>query len=178
MMSAMDQRSLITDLAVVAVLIIAGALIYLAFPSATEAPAELITGTTESVDVGGVIQPETPINPNDTTVQNSQTELNIEVLKEGEGAGIQNGQTASVHYTGRLTDGTVFDSSIGRAPLSLVLGAGRVIPGWELGLQGMKTGEKRKLTIPPELAYGAEGVPGAIPANATLIFEVEMVSIK
>lgn len=178
MIGYMDRRSLITDFAIVAVLLIAGTLVYLAFPGETEAP------TTETAPETIVVESEPsvggePINPNETTVQNdTEAKLNIEILAEGAGAGIQNGQTAVVHYTGMLTDGSVFDSSVGRSPLTLVLGAGRVIPGWELGLQGMKKGEKRKLTIPPELAYGASGVPGAIPPNATLIFDVEMVEIK
>lgn len=173
----MDQRSLITDFAVVAVLIIAGTLVYLAFPGETQAP-------TETPTENGVSSEPSPsggdtTNPNETPMNNdTEAKLNIEILGEGSGAGIQNGQTAVVHYTGMLTDGTVFDSSIGRSPLTVVLGSGRVIPGWELGLQGMKKGEKRKLTIPPELAYGASGVPGAIPPNATLVFDVEMVDIK
>lgn len=89
----------------------------------------------------------------------------------------------SVNYTGWLEDGTVFDSNVdpkfGHAePFVFTLGAGQVIPGWDKGIEGMKVGDKKTLTIPPEDAYGANGVPGVIPPNATLIFEVELLEIK
>ena len=93
------------------------------------------------------------------------------------------GDMVSVNYTGRFEDGTVFDSNVDPqfghpVPFEFVLGSGQVIPGWEEGIVGMKVGEKRILTIPPEDAYGAEGVPGVIPPNATLYFEVELLAIK
>lgn len=103
----------------------------------------------------------------------------IEVLKAGEGAEIKNGDKATVHYTGTLENGQKFDSSLDRGqPFEFSLGAGQVIKGWDLGVFGMKIGEKRKLVIPSSLGYGERGVPGAIPANATLIFEVELLKIN
>lgn len=105
--------------------------------------------------------------------------LKTEVLREGIGLGAKSGDTVAVHYTGTLTDGKKFDSSLDRGqPFSFKLGAGLVIQGWDKGLLGMKVGEKRKLIIPPELAYGERGAGGMIPPGATLIFEVEMLEIN
>lgn len=103
----------------------------------------------------------------------------VEVLKEGAGQEAKNNDTIAVHYVGTFEDGAKFDSSIDRGEAFVfVLGEGRVIKGWDLGVLGMKIGEKRKLTVPGDLAYGSVGRPGAIPPNATLIFEVELLAIK
>ncbi len=89
------------------------------------------------------------------------------------------GCTVVVHYTGWLTDGSKFDSSVDRDdPFSFELGAGRVIRGWDEGVAGMSVGGRRKLTIPPQLGYGAAGAGGVIPANATLVFEVELLEVR
>jgi FKBP-type peptidyl-prolyl cis-trans isomerase len=97
----------------------------------------------------------------------------------GTGAQAAAGKTVSVHYTGKLTNGKVFDSSLTRGePIEFKLGAGRVIKGWDEGIALMKVGGKATLTIPPELGYGERGAGGVIPPNATLIFEVELVSMK
>ena len=101
--------------------------------------------------------------------------LKYQDVKEGTGDAATAGKNVSVHYTGWLTNGTKFDSSKDRGqPFEFPLGGGRVIRGWDEGVQGMKVGGVRKLTIPPELGYGARGFPGAIPPNATLVFEVEL----
>ncbi|MEY4592800.1 MAG: hypothetical protein RIR18_1695 [Pseudomonadota bacterium] len=107
------------------------------------------------------------------------SELIIEEITVGEGEEAQAGQHAVVHYTGWLTDGTKFDSSKDRdEPFEFPLGRGRVIQGWDQGVQGMKIGGVRKLTIPPELGYGARGAGGVIPPNATLVFEVELLGLE
>jgi FKBP-type peptidyl-prolyl cis-trans isomerase len=99
-------------------------------------------------------------------------------LAEGAGATAEAGNNVSVHYTGWLTDGTKFDSSVDRdQPFQFPLGAGRVIAGWDEGVCGMTVGGKRKLTIPSDLGYGPTGAGGVIPPNATLVFEVELLEI-
>ena len=104
--------------------------------------------------------------------------LVIDEIEVGSGETAVKGKMVSVHYTGWLTDGTKFDSSKDRNdPVKFPLGAGHVIRGWDEGVQGMQEGGKRKLTIPPELGYGARGAGGVIPPNATLTFEVELLKV-
>ena len=104
--------------------------------------------------------------------------LQIEDLKVGTGAEAKSGHSVSVHYTGTLTNGKKFDSSRDRnEPFDFQLGAGMVIKGWDQGVVGMRVGALRKLTIPPELGYGARGFPPVIPANATLVFEIELLEV-
>jgi FKBP-type peptidyl-prolyl cis-trans isomerase len=105
--------------------------------------------------------------------------LQIKTLTPGAGPEATTGDTLVVHYTGTLADGNKFDSSRDRGkPFEVTLGQRRVIAGWEQGLAGMRAGETRRLTIPPELGYGARGAGGVIPPNATLVFEVELLEIR
>ena len=108
----------------------------------------------------------------------SASELEITTISAGTGAVAELGMKVSVHYTGTLLDGTVFDSSIPRQkPFEFILGKGQVIKGWEQGILGMKVGEKRKLFIPPELAYGESGAGASIPPNSELVFDVELIKV-
>ncbi|NTW89783.1 MAG: FKBP-type peptidyl-prolyl cis-trans isomerase [Candidatus Moranbacteria bacterium] len=121
---------------------------------------------------------EKKVSTDNTTTMTD--ELKIEKTGEGTGDRVtKKGDTISVHYTGTLTDGTKFDSSVDRGtPFSFTVGGGQVIAGWDQGLLDMKVGEKRRLTIPASLGYGARGAGNVIPPNATLIFDVELISIK
>jgi peptidylprolyl isomerase/FKBP-type peptidyl-prolyl cis-trans isomerase FkpA len=151
-------------------------------PAATTSQPATATATQSAADavspppIGAPIQPITaaPTQPGATV-----TELQKEDSKIGTGAEAVTGKSVSVHYTGWLTDGTKFDSSKDRGqPFSFQIGAGQVIKGWDQGVVGMKVGGIRKLTIPPELGYGARGAGGVIPPNATLVFEVELLGVN
>lgn len=113
------------------------------------------------------------------SMERTDSGLYYEVLEEGSGATVAPGQTAVVHYTGWLPDGTKFDSSRDRGePFSFGVGGGQVIAGWDEGVAGMAVGEQRKLVIPPDMGYGAAGAGGVIPPNATLVFDVELLEIR
>jgi FKBP-type peptidyl-prolyl cis-trans isomerase len=105
--------------------------------------------------------------------------LQIEKITEGTGPSPKTGDKVTVHYTGWLTNGTKFDSSVDRGqPFVFTLGIGQVIKGWDQGVAQMRVGDKVKLTLPPELGYGARGAGGVIPPNATLVFEVELLKVN
>jgi FKBP-type peptidyl-prolyl cis-trans isomerase len=132
-----------------------------------------------------LVRPESSVSQ-DQQSPNQQTStsydiqgMKVEILTQGSGATAKSGDTVTVNYVGTLQDGTKFDSSIDRGqPFEFTLGQNSVIQGWELGVAGMKVGEKRKLTIPPELGYGSQGAGGVIPPNATLLFEIDLLGIN
>lgn len=125
-------------------------------------------------------QAQTNTSPTKVTGKPTSTASGLQYwdIVAGTGATAVVGKPVSVHYTGWLTDGKKFDSSVDRGqPFMFPLGAGRVIKGWDEGVSGMKVGGKRQLRIPPELGYGARGAGGVIPPNATLIFDVELLDV-
>jgi FKBP-type peptidyl-prolyl cis-trans isomerase len=140
-----------------------------AVPAETVAPAPAPLATTYA--------PE--LNVNLDGMEETESGLRYEVLKEGTGAVVRPGQTAVVHYTGWLPGGTKFDSSRDRGePFGFPVGAGQVIQGWDEGVAGMAIGEERKLVIPPALGYGPAGAGDVIPPNSTLVFDVELLEIE
>ncbi|MES2224702.1 MAG: FKBP-type peptidyl-prolyl cis-trans isomerase [Patescibacteria group bacterium] len=186
----MNTKSIIGIIAVVIIIGIIGAWLWKA-PERAEAPIDntqsAVTNAPSETPVStsatpAATTPTTPPASNGARVISTNTVngMKIEVTKEGTGPVIVNGQTAVMLYTGKLTDGSVFDATSKRnnTPLEFVLGSGMVIQGWDQGILGMKVGEQRTLTIPPQLAYGAEGRPPVIPQNATLVFNVTLVGIK
>jgi peptidylprolyl isomerase len=125
------------------------------------------------------LTPQTSESKTMSEIVTTPSGLKYEVITAGTGAIPKAGQTVVVHYTGTLDDGTKFDSSRDRnEPFQFKLGAGQVIKGWDEGLATMKVGDRRNLILPPELGYGSRGAGGAIPPNATLIFDVELLGIK
>jgi FKBP-type peptidyl-prolyl cis-trans isomerase FkpA len=151
----MSQKTLHTGIAVTVVLLVVGYFFILGMPF-------------DTASLGGASVASAPAA--------TQEQVVVQDVAPGTGPAATVGDLVTAHYTGRLQYGTVFDSSVGKDPISFTLGAGQVIPGWEQGIMGMQVGGKRILIIPPALAYGAIDY-GPIPGNSTLIFEVEVVGI-
>ena len=162
----MNKKNLLVI--IIIVIVIGGGYFLLADKSSNNLPVEEKTEE---------IKEEENMNNNTNVYEISG--MKVEVLKEGTGEVSKTGDTVFVHYTGTLENGVKFDSSVDKGtPFDFTVGQNRVIQGGELGVVGMKVGEKRKLTIPPELGYGSQGAGEIIPPNATLIFEVELLKIN
>jgi FKBP-type peptidyl-prolyl cis-trans isomerase FkpA len=155
----MEKSRIISISGILAVCALVVTLFYLMSRGTPEAPEPLLAQTPSSMN-------------------EQNTELKIEVLTEGTGPEIQNGNTAFMYYVGSLDNGSIFDKNDSGEGFAFLLGAGQVIQGWDLGVLGMKVGEKRRLTIPASLGYGARGYPPVIPENATLHFDVELRAIR
>lgn len=141
-------------------------------------PADPLTQAVAAAESPEGLQYAPDLKVNITEMAKTQSGLLWQDLTVGSGDSVMAGQTASVTYTGWLPDGSKFDSNVGRSPFEFRVGAGEVIQGWDEGVAGMKVGGKRKLVIPGHLGYGAQGAPGVIPPNATLVFDVELLAIK
>lgn len=172
----METKKLIAIVVIAAVVII-GIVVYFVNKQPART-SESIAENSSHVDINQMNTEDVQGNVSNSV--NNQTKMKIETLKQGTGAESKAGDSLTVNYTGTFENGTKFDSSLnpGREPFVFTVGAGQVIKGWDQGMVGMKVGEQRKLTIPPELGYGESGIPGAIPGNATLIFVVDLLKIN
>ncbi|WP_373527820.1 FKBP-type peptidyl-prolyl cis-trans isomerase [Nostoc sp.] len=171
------MREIIVSFGVIVVCVVV--LVVSQFTNQPNASADRLTQNQPQIEVTEKPSNSNTMSDDDNKVVTTSSGLKYEVLNEGTGAAPKTGQTVVVHYTGTLEDGTKFDSSRDRGqPFSFKLGVGQVIKGWDEGLSTMKVGDRRKLTIPPELGSGARGAGGTIPPNATLIFDVELLKIS
>jgi FKBP-type peptidyl-prolyl cis-trans isomerase len=172
----MNKNILTIVLVIIILIIVAGGIYFLVRPEGTvsQQPAQVENQPQEQA------QPQAQNQNQQISGSSNIQGMKVEIVKEGTGEGAKAGDLVTVNYTGTLLDGTKFDSSLneGRTPFEFTLGQNRVIQGWELGVLGMKVGEKRKLTIPPELAYGPQGAGGIIGPNETLNFEIDLLKIN
>lgn len=164
----------------VAILVIGGLILVRGKSTApsSETATKEISKTEQTVQSETKTETQQPVDNSNNT---NSMEFKIETTQKGSGERVtKSGDTIGVRYTGKLADGTKFDSSYdhGDQPFTFTVGVGQVIAGWDQGLLGMQIGEKRTLIIPPSLGYGASGAGGVIPPNATLIFDVELFSIQ
>jgi FKBP-type peptidyl-prolyl cis-trans isomerase len=179
-----------TAIGIIVFILLFGGVVYLASSAKDQRATQAMKGdvqisvapinTEESQsDVQGTTDEQTEPTGGEVMDNNAQgTNLKVEDIQVGSGDVASAGKKVTVHYTGTLTDGTKFDSSVDRnQPFTFTLGAGEVIQGWDQGVAGMKVGGKRKLTIPPSLGYGSRAT-GPIPANSTLIFDVELLKVE
>jgi peptidylprolyl isomerase len=180
----MFMKGIVISMAVMLVCCLVLVIAQITTPSAAAKAGELSTlqSVTKTVDNTLVAQRSDDANPKKAEAMDTKTTssgLKYVDLKEGAGATPQKGQTVVVHYTGTLEDGTKFDSSRDRGqPFKFQIGVGRVIKGWDEGVGTMQVGGRRQLIIPPDLGYGARGAGGVIPPNATLVFDVELLSLE
>ena len=166
---------------VLIVVVVIGGLVYITINSKKEEQAPVL----QELQLGGTEQNTNMENTTkqEGTVVPSVDGVKITILKEGDGQVAKSGDTVAMNYTGKLLDGTTFDSNVDPKfqhvqPFVFTIDGHQVIKGWDVGIAGMKIGEKRKLELAPEFAYGAAGHPPVIPQNATLVFEVELLGIK
>jgi peptidylprolyl isomerase/FKBP-type peptidyl-prolyl cis-trans isomerase FkpA len=174
----METKKIIIVIVIIAI-IIAGIMIF-AGHQTKQAPEPIGQEENNQANINQIGTEQAQGNVSNSVNVNNQTQMKIETLKQGTGVESKVGDTLTVNYTGTLMDGTKFDSSLnpGREPFVFTVGAGQVIKGWDEGLIGMKVGEERKLTISPEMGYGAAGASGVIPPNATLVFVVDLLKIN
>ena len=147
-------------------------------PSSTSTTAPAASQTTAPSSSAEASAPGASQNPAPSATTAPPADLKIKDTVVGKGATAKAGDSVMVDYTGWLVDGTKFDSSIGKKPFGFTIGQGRVIEGWDKGVVGMKVGGTRVLTIPPSLGYGAQGYPPVIPGDATLKFEIKLLSVQ
>ena len=171
----MDKNKII---AVLALVVLGGCLLFAKSRDAPVPPHEDDDDAPAPTTAAAPAPKEDAPKPASGPAQPDATELQITDERVGTGPVAQSGDNLSMNYKGTLTNGEVFDQSYGRAPFDFQLGAGNVIKGWDQGIVGMKVGGKRKLVIPPDLGYGAQGAGEKIPPGATLIFEVELLSVN